>query len=143
MKKIEINYTTNEQLWTLETVAEAHGYNKKSDCYWAQIFEDAAGNQIITSRENTASADPAADLAALLDENSTEAAEAGKDYPMTNKEAYNMDLDELREAIETLLAAVPIGTKRSDTHRREEAERIASSARALIGCMRNDYNVEE
>ena len=72
MKKIEINYTTNDQLWTLETVAEAHGYNKKSDCYWAQIFENAAGDQIITSRENTASADPAADLAALLDENATE-----------------------------------------------------------------------
>lgn len=68
MKKIEINYTTNEQLWTLETVAEAHGYNKKSDCYWAQIFENAAGDQIITSREDTASADPVAELAALLNE---------------------------------------------------------------------------
>ena len=60
MKKIEINYTSNEQLWTLETVAEAHG-----------------------------------------------------------------------------------STKRSDTHRREEAERVASSARSLIGCMRNDYIVAE
>lgn len=61
---------------------------------------------------------------------------------MTNKEAYNMDLDELRAAIDALLAAVPSSTKRSDAHRREEAERVASSARALIGCMKNDYNVE-
>ena len=143
MKKIEINYTTNEQLWTLETVAEAHGYNKKNDCYWAQIFENAAGDQIITSREDTASADPAADLAALLDENTTEAHQAGKEHAMTSKEAYNMDLDELRTAIDALLAAVPSSTKRSDAHRREEAERVASSARALIGCMRNDYIVAE
>lgn len=76
MKKIEINYISNEQLWTLETVAEAHGYNKKNDCYWAQIFENAAGDQIITSREDTASADPAADLAALLDENTESPAKA-------------------------------------------------------------------
>lgn len=62
---------------------------------------------------------------------------------MTNKEAYNMDLDELRAAIGALLAAVPSGTKRSDAHRREEAERVASSARALIGCMTNDYNVQD
>lgn len=62
---------------------------------------------------------------------------------MTNKEAYNMDLDELRAAIDALLAAVPSGTKRSDAHRREEVERVASSARALIGCMTNDYNVQD
>lgn len=62
---------------------------------------------------------------------------------MTNKEAYNKDLDELRAAIDTLLAAVPSSAKRSGAHRREEAERIASSARALIGCMRNDYIVAE
>lgn len=67
----------------------------------------------------------------------------GKDYKMTSKEAYNMDLDELRTAIDALLAAVPSSTKRSDAHRREEAERVASSARALIGCMRNDYIVGE
>lgn len=62
---------------------------------------------------------------------------------MTNQEAYNMDLDELRAAIDALLAAVPVGTKRSDTHRREEAERIASSARATIACMRNDYIIRD
>lgn len=69
--------------------------------------------------------------------------QAGKEHAMTNKDAYNMDLDELRTAIDALLAAVPSSTKRSDAHRREEAERVASSARALIGCMRNDYNVAE
>lgn len=47
---------------------------------------------------------------------------------MTNQEAYNMDLDELRAAIDALLTAVPSSTKRSDAHRREEAERIAGSA---------------
>lgn len=62
---------------------------------------------------------------------------------MTNKDAYNMDLDELRAAIDALLAAVPSSTKRSDAHRREEAERIAGSARATIACMRNDYIVAE
>ena len=62
---------------------------------------------------------------------------------MTSKEAYNMDLDELRTAIDALLAAVPSSTKRSDAHRREEAERVASSARALIGCMSNDYIIAE
>lgn len=62
---------------------------------------------------------------------------------MTNQESYNMDLDELRAAIDALLAAVPNSTKRSDTHRREEAERIASSARALIGCMTNDYIIRD
>lgn len=81
MKKIEINYISNEQLWTLETVTEAHGYTKTNDCYWAQIFENAAGDQIITSREDTASADPAADLAALLDENTTEATENATETP--------------------------------------------------------------
>lgn len=62
---------------------------------------------------------------------------------MTSQEAYNMDLDELRTAIDALLAAVPSGTKRSDAHRREEAERIASSARALLGCMKNDYIIRD
>ena len=62
---------------------------------------------------------------------------------MTNQETYNMDLDELHAAIDALLAAVPSSSKRSDAHRREEAERVASSARALIGCMRNDYIVAE
>lgn len=62
---------------------------------------------------------------------------------MTNQKAYNMDLDELRAAIDALLAAVPSSAKRSDAHRREEAERIADSARATIACMRNDYIIQD
>ena len=58
---------------------------------------------------------------------------------MSNQDAYNMDLDELRASIDELLNAVPIGTKRSDRNRRETAERVASSARAVLRCMRNDY----
>ena len=68
MKKINMNYTTNEQLWSIEDLAANHGYTKTNDCYWAQIFENENGDQIITSREDTASADPVADLAALLDD---------------------------------------------------------------------------
>lgn len=67
MKKINMNYTTNKQLWSIEGFAANHGYTKTNDCYWVQIFENENGDQIITSREDTASADPAADLAALLD----------------------------------------------------------------------------
>ena len=66
MKKINMNYTTNEQLWSIEDLAANHGYTKTNDCYWAQIFENENGDQIITSREDTASADPVADLAAML-----------------------------------------------------------------------------
>ena len=62
---------------------------------------------------------------------------------MTNQEAYNMDLDELRAAIDALLAAVPSSAKRSSAHRREEAERIAGSDRATITCMRNDYIIQD
>ena len=66
MKKINMNYTTNEQLWSIEDLAANHGYTKTNDCYWAQIFENENGDQIITSREDAASADPVADLAAML-----------------------------------------------------------------------------
>ena len=66
MKKINMNYTTNEQLWSIEDLAANHGYTKTNDCYWAQIFENENGDQIITSREDTASADPVVDLAAML-----------------------------------------------------------------------------
>lgn len=77
MKKINMNYTTNEQLWRIEDLAANHGYTKTNDCYWAQIFENENGDQIITSREDTASADPVADLAALLDEAEAPAETAG------------------------------------------------------------------
>lgn len=78
--KIEITYTNNEQLWKMEDIAEAHGYRKTNDCYWAQIFENAAGDQIVTSREDRAETDPAAALeAALATETETETAEQQRD----------------------------------------------------------------
>ena len=62
---------------------------------------------------------------------------------MTNQDAYNIDSDELREAIEELLKAVPSRKKRSDIYRRETAERTASMAKATISCMRNDYIIRD
>lgn len=91
MKKINMNYTTNNQLWSIEDLAANHGYTKTNDCYWAQIFENENGDQIITSREDTASADPAADLAALLDE-----AEAPAETAEQYTEIRTMDAFTLR-----------------------------------------------
>lgn len=62
---------------------------------------------------------------------------------MTNQEAYNLDLDYLMSSINSLLAAVPVGKTRSEAHRREEADRVASLARATIQCMRNDYIIDD
>lgn len=62
-----ITYQTNEQLWSLENAAQAAGYRKTSDCYWAQIFTSAeTGEEFCTSRDDTSTNDPAADLAAML-----------------------------------------------------------------------------
>lgn len=92
MKKINMNYATNEQLWSIEDLAANHGYTKTNDCYWAQIFENENGDQIITSREDTASADPVADLAALLDE-----AEAPAETSEQYTEIRTMDVFTLRD----------------------------------------------
>lgn len=62
---------------------------------------------------------------------------------MTNQEAYKTDLDELKEQIEKLLALVPVGKTKAEKQSREQAESIASMARATIGCMRNDYIIED
>lgn len=51
MKRFEIVYTNNEQLWSLERIAASHGFKKTEECYWVQIFTDSAGNNIITTRE--------------------------------------------------------------------------------------------
>lgn len=67
MEKIKINYTSNKQIWKIERIAAEHGYTKTSDCYWTQIFSAEDGSEIITSREETASDDPAAELIASLD----------------------------------------------------------------------------
>ncbi len=67
MKTVKISYTTNKQFWKIERTAAEHGYTKTSDCYWAQIFRAEDGSEIITSREDSASGDPVAELIAALD----------------------------------------------------------------------------
>lgn len=58
---------------------------------------------------------------------------------MTNREAYQTDLDDLLKEIDHLLSAVPAGKTKKELQAREQAEEAASRARATIGCMRNDY----
>lgn len=50
--KITIEYNTNEQLWTMEKIATENGYEKTGDCYWCQLFTNADGDTICTSRED-------------------------------------------------------------------------------------------
>ena len=65
-----ITYQTNKQLWSLETTAQAAGYRKTSDCYWAQIFTNPeTGDEFCADREKDSTNDPAADLAAMLTPN--------------------------------------------------------------------------
>lgn len=66
MKTVKISYTTNKQIWKIERTAAEHGYTKTSDCYWAQIFRAEDGSEIITSREESASGDPVAELISAL-----------------------------------------------------------------------------
>ena len=57
-----ITYQTNEQLWRIESTAASAGYEKTSDCYWAQIFRNhETGHEFCTSREENSTNDPAAD----------------------------------------------------------------------------------
>lgn len=62
---------------------------------------------------------------------------------MTNMDAYLNDLDDLEEKIERLLSLVPVGKTKVDAQLREQAEGVASMARAGISCMRNDYIIVE
>lgn len=62
---------------------------------------------------------------------------------MTNKEAYERDLKEITEAINTLLAAVPQAKNKKQEAEREKLEYIASQAIANLECMSNDYIVKE
>jgi len=62
---------------------------------------------------------------------------------MTNKEAYQSDLDDLLNEIDNLLRLVPIGNAKNIQKSREQAEEAANRARATIGCMRNDYIMME
>lgn len=56
---------------------------------------------------------------------------------MTNQDAYLDDLNELHSYIQELLALV------TDKRKRERAEVVAGSATATIGCMKNDYIIED
>lgn len=114
--KYEITYTTNNHCWDIEDVAAKHGYNKKEDCYWVQIYRDETGNEIIAVRdEKAAVTNPAAELAAMLDpqpeepaqtaeklENARQALEARNDRSAWDKgvTAYALELlEELAEAV--------------------------------------------
>lgn len=63
--------------------------------------------------------------------------------PKTNAEAYLADLQEIGDALAAILRAVPFGQTKRAKEARAEAERQASSARALIECMKNDYIIQE
>lgn len=62
---------------------------------------------------------------------------------MTNKDAYLNDLDDLRKAIDDLLGMIPVGKNKKELQVRNLAESVASSARATVACMRNDYHIVE
>lgn len=62
---------------------------------------------------------------------------------MTNREAYLMDLNDLRKEIDLLLSMVPVGTAKATAAARTRAEESASRARATIGCMERDYIPQE
>lgn len=62
---------------------------------------------------------------------------------MTNREAYMRDLDDLQKAVDCLVGMVPAGKTRYEKQTREQAESVAGSAHATIGCMRRDYAIEE
>lgn len=65
--KIEICYTNNDQLWSLEKIAADHGYTKTEECYWVQIFRNENGDSIVTTRDDgELNQDPAERLAAML-----------------------------------------------------------------------------
>ena len=62
---------------------------------------------------------------------------------MTNREAYLSDLDDLQKAIKSLLSMVPAGRTKREKQIWELAESVAGDAQATIGCMRNDYIIED
>lgn len=62
---------------------------------------------------------------------------------MTNQDAYQNDLDELRKEIDYLLSLVPIGKGKKELQTRKDAENAAGRARATISCMKNDYIIED
>lgn len=65
--RYDIHYSTNDQLWSMESAAEKAGYKKTEDCYWVQIFINGE-NYIVTTREDAADiiGDPVKHFNALL-----------------------------------------------------------------------------
>jgi|GEM_PF-848632 len=62
---------------------------------------------------------------------------------MTNKEAYEIDLNESIEAIRTIIAAVPQAKNKKQEAERKKIEFTASQVIANLECMSNDYIVKE
>lgn len=62
---------------------------------------------------------------------------------MTNKEAYERDLNESIEAIHTIISAVPQAKSKKQKAEREKIEYTASQAIATLECMHNDYIIKE
>lgn len=78
--KIEITYNTNSQIWAIEDIAAAHGYRKTQECYWVQIFENANGDSIVTTRnDGELLNDPVKRLEAILTPAAEEAQEAAEE----------------------------------------------------------------
>jgi hypothetical protein len=45
-----IKYSSNEEMWKLESELKANGYKKTSDCYWYQHYTNGE-NEITLERE--------------------------------------------------------------------------------------------
>lgn len=65
--RYDIHYSTNDQLWTMESAAKKAGYEKTEECYWTQIFTNGE-NTIVTIREDAADVigDPVARFNAIV-----------------------------------------------------------------------------
>ena len=66
----------------MEKIAESHGYKKMQECYWVQIFEDANGNHIVTTREDgELLSNPCDRLEAMLKETASEETQKAAEEP--------------------------------------------------------------
>ena len=62
---------------------------------------------------------------------------------MTNAEAYLLDLKDLETAITVTMQLFPEGATKAARQNKAAAGRLAEDALATIGCMKNDYIVNE
>lgn len=83
--RYDIHYSTNDQLWSMESAAEKAGFKKTEDCYWVQIFTNGE-NYIVTTREDAADiiGDPVKHFNALLTVTEDPAAEQPATEQLTN-----------------------------------------------------------